>query len=260
MLFAPNIIDPGLEWNENLIPRTKTEMVIVHHAAGDGSVYTVHDYHKNVRGWTGIAYNFYIRKDGSVYQGRGWDKVGGHTLKEDGIDYNSISVGICCEGNCDTNETPPDAQLASLIKMVAWALENYTLTQSDVFGHNECNVKNYTVCPGKNFPLTEVKNAAGKYSEVASGCLQLFDRGVIDSPEYWVNCFWKLPNLDTLLIRLGYYCTRNTNGRVYSSVDSALTQLVIAGIIDSPDYWRNNYTKIQYLGDLIKSAASHTRI
>ena len=83
---------------------------------------------------------------------------------------------------------------------------------------------------------------------------------MIDSPEYWVNCYWQLANLDTLLIRLGNMCTYDTNGRVYTSINSALTQLVSAGVIDSPDYWRNNYTEIQYLGDLIKSAASHTEI
>ena len=112
----------------------------------------------------------------------------------------------------------------------------------------------------QNVSYTEVKNASGKYGLVADAEKKLEDKVVINTPEYWSNCYWQLANLDTLLVRLENECTFDTNGRVYSSVNSALTQLVTAGIIDSPDYWRNNFSKIQYLDELIKSAASHTKV
>lgn len=255
MLYAPYINIPNLNWNGDLVGRNVTRKIIIHHAAvNTADVYAVHNLHLQ-NGWTGIGYNFYIRKDGSVYQGRGWNYQGAHTS-----DYNYESVGICCEGyyHHDENgytQTPPNAQLSSLIKMVAWAMEKYGLTVDDIYGHYDLNA---TACPGNLFPLTEVKNAAAAYRNVALACESLQSKGVIDTPEYWVNCYWQLANLDTLLVRLGSMCTYDTNGRVYPSVNSALTQLVSAGVIDSPDYWRNNFSKIQYLDDLIKSAASHT--
>lgn len=260
MNYEPNIIETDLDWKSPRTLRASTSEIVIHHAAiNTASVYDVHNFHLNstVENFIGIAYNFYIRKDGSIYEGRGWDYVGGHTSN-----HNSVSVGICCEGyyHYDNNgytQKPPNAQLSSLIKMVAKAMEKYSLNIDDVYGHYELNS---TACPGNLFPLEEVKNAAAVYSDVDTACARLLNKGVIDSPEYWVNCYWQLANLDTLLIRLGNMCTYDTNGRVYTSINSALTQLVSAGVIDSPDYWRNNYTEIQYLGDLIKSAASHTEI
>ena len=39
-------------------------------------------------------YSFLVGEDGSVYEGRGWDRVGAHTLN-----YNSRSIGISILGN-----------------------------------------------------------------------------------------------------------------------------------------------------------------
>lgn len=40
-------------------------------------------------GWLDIGYSFVVGEDGNAYEGRGWDKVGSHTLH-----YNSIGLGI----------------------------------------------------------------------------------------------------------------------------------------------------------------------
>lgn len=257
MMYEPYISNPQLSWNGALSTRSATRKIIIHHAAiNSADVYAIHNSHIQ-QGWAGIGYNFYVRKDGSVFEGRGWNKVGAHTSG-----YNDESVGICCEGyyEHDANgytQAPPNAQLTALIKMVAWAMERYGLDSGDIYGHRELGA---TACPGNLFPLAEVKDAAANYSSVASACATLLDKGVIDSPAYWANCYWQLANLDTLLVRLGNMCTSYSNGRVYSSVNSAINQLVSAGIIDSPNYWQSHYAEIQYLGDLLKSAASHTPI
>lgn len=36
-------------------------------------------YHIESKSWDDIGYNFLVGGDGSVYEGRGWDKQGAHT-------------------------------------------------------------------------------------------------------------------------------------------------------------------------------------
>ena len=88
----------NLDFRSALRKRSKTDMIILHHAAAQGGVEAVHRYHKNNLGWSGIGYNYYVRKDGTVWEGRGLDKVGAHA----GASFNNRSVGICAEGNFET--------------------------------------------------------------------------------------------------------------------------------------------------------------
>ena len=250
MRYEPNIIIPGLTWSSPLTTRDTTNKIVVHHADADtADVYSIHNYHLS-EGWRGIAYNFYIRKDGSIYEGRGWDYIGGHTSG-----YNDESVGICCEGDYQDTQPPPVAQLNSLIRMIAKSMEKYNLTINDVYGHGDLG---YTYCPGNMMPLADVKNAAAICCEMEDICYTLYQKGIVNTPEYWAYCYWQLPNLSTLLTKFADECTNNTNGNTYSTVEAALSRLVSVGIINTPDYWQDNYHKITYLGDLIKSAASHT--
>ncbi len=126
--------------------RSKTTLLILHHAAGNGPVTQIHDYHKNTKGWSGIGYHFYVRKDGSVWQGRPIDSVGAHT-----VDYNSVSVGVCFEGNFE-NETMSAVQIAAGAQLVTYIRGLYP-TITDVKRHGE--LKN-TACPGAKFPFNQI--------------------------------------------------------------------------------------------------------
>lgn len=138
-----NIINANLKFG-SLTNRTKTTHLILHHTASTSmSVEQIHQQHLN-QGWAGIGYNFYVRKDGSVYQGRGWERIGAHT-----VNYNSTGIGICFEGNYETESSMPDAQFNAGAIMVSLALNKYP-TISSVCGHKNLNA---TACPGKNFPL-----------------------------------------------------------------------------------------------------------
>ena len=53
-------------------------------------------------------------------------------------------------------------------------------------------------------------------------------------------------------------CSTINNGHNFSSISDALNQLFAVGIIDSPDYWQENYLEIPYLAELIRSAASYS--
>lgn len=142
-----NIINQNLQFNGNLTKRKKTTMLIIHHAAApSASVETIHKWHLG-RGWLGIGYNFYIRKDGTVYQGRGWEYVGAHCAG-----YNSASVGICLEGNYEIDADMPAAQYEAAVQLIRQALDKYP-TITEICGHKAHGA---TACPGKYFPLADM--------------------------------------------------------------------------------------------------------
>lgn len=141
-----NIIDAGLAFGP-LTKRTITDRIILHHAAGNGSVETVHNYHKSL-GWSGIGYHYYVRKDGSIYRGRPEDTVGGHTSG-----YNYCSIGICAEGNFEV-DVMSDAQRDAIRALVLDIRTRYPDTQT--IRHKDVAA---TACPGKNYPFDYISAA-----------------------------------------------------------------------------------------------------
>ena len=138
------VIDLGLKWAHALTQRVVTDAVVLHHAAADGSVEAVHSAHL-ARGWAGIAYHYYVRKDGSVYRGRPEWAVGGHTSGE-----NWHTLGVCFEGNFEREEMG-EAQLEAGRGLIADILGRWGGLA--VVPHSYYS---QTACPGKNFPLDEM--------------------------------------------------------------------------------------------------------
>ncbi len=170
---------------EAMAKRVNTTLLILHHAAGNGPVEQIHDYHKRVKGWSGIGYHFYVRKDGSVWQGRPIDTVGAHTLE-----YNGFSIGVCFEGNFE-NEIMSDAQKSAGAELVGFIREQYP-SITEVKGHGE--LKN-TACPGENFPFEEI--VSGLFSEPeapAENRVKLFQLAAIDDgfsfPKFGADGIW----------------------------------------------------------------------
>lgn len=143
-----NIIDPRLSFNGPLTKRGTTNYIIYHHAEAEScTIQDVDQWHKE-RGWLGCGYNFFVRKDGSIYKGRGMDTIGAHCLN-----HNFESVGICAEGNYMV-DSMPDVQKQSLIALGRYVRSLYP--QARPVGHRELNS---TDCPGNNYPLAEIKAA-----------------------------------------------------------------------------------------------------
>ena len=92
--------------------RSKTDYIILHHRAGNGDAESIHKEHRN-KGWAGIGYNLYIRKDGTIESGRPLDVVGAHA-----VGYNQNSVGVCFEGNFE-KEHMTDKQIKAGQEVVA---------------------------------------------------------------------------------------------------------------------------------------------
>lgn len=141
-----DIINVNLPTNGGFKRRDTTDEIILHHAeAKSASVEEVNRWHLE-RGWTGIGYHFYVRKDGKVYRGRPEWAVGAHAQG-----HNSRAIGICCEGAYMT-ETMPAAQLAALKALIAEMMAKYK--GAKLLRH--CDV-NSTDCPGRNFPWAEAQ-------------------------------------------------------------------------------------------------------
>ncbi len=57
------------------------------------------------RGFNGIGYHYYIRKDGTVCLTRAIERIGAHVKG-----FNSESIGICYEGGLDCRGRPADTR------------------------------------------------------------------------------------------------------------------------------------------------------
>lgn len=142
-----NVIETKLLFNGGFVNRNSTKQIILHHAdASNCTVKDINRWHLN-NGWTGIGYHYFVRKDGTIYRGRPENAIGAHA-----IGANGNSIGICAEGNYET-ETMPEVQKNAIKELIADIKSRYG--NLAVKGHKE--VSN-TSCPGKNYPLEELKS------------------------------------------------------------------------------------------------------
>lgn len=144
-----NIIEEKYKWGGSLQNRKRTEYIILHHRAGSGSAQSIHSEHL-ANDWSGIGYHFYVRNDGTVYRGRPIEPVGAHCQG-----YNDFSVGVCFEGNYQTETGMPSAQFQAGIELVSYLKRLYPTAA--VKKHNDFMA---TACPGKYFPFEEIAKGA----------------------------------------------------------------------------------------------------
>ena len=145
------INEVNYKWAGELQKRSKTDMIVLHHAeASSCSAQNIHQWHLN-NGWIGFGYHYLIRKDGSIYTGRPEWAVGAHAQG-----YNSRSIGVCFEGRY-TVENMPSAQIKAGQELISYLKNKYHIT--DVKKH--CEVNN-TDCPGKNFPFSQIVNSVAE--------------------------------------------------------------------------------------------------
>ncbi|MDB5080098.1 MAG: N-acetylmuramoyl-L-alanine amidase family 2 [Chloroflexi bacterium] len=162
-------------------PEYRTIKAIIVHHSETSNVYnadpsvevrSIYRYHAITQGWGDIGYNYLIDWKGNIYEGRygGDDVVAGHAYQ-----YNYGSIGICLIGSFKSVKTT-DAQLASLVKLIAWKAASKNLnpngktflvdkTINVVSGHRD--VIN-TSCPG-NGAYGMLVDCRSKVAAVLSG-------------------------------------------------------------------------------------------
>jgi N-acetyl-anhydromuramyl-L-alanine amidase AmpD len=150
------VIQEDLRWNGKLVKQpNKFDMIVFHHLDAEGvSIQELHAYERDVKGWKGTGYHFYIRENGKPYWGRPLGYVGGavkDSLKKDGIPVNQRAVHVCVEGKRHLKKMPDD-QKAMLFRIVRDLYKDSP--DAVAYGHGELD---NTACPGKYFPLAECK-------------------------------------------------------------------------------------------------------
>ena len=112
--------------------------LVVHcSATPEGRNHTAKDidlWHRQ-RGFDGIGYNYIIRLDGTVEEGRDVNKIPSHVKG-----YNKESIGICYIGGIDKNTLQPKdtrtpAQKEALKKLLIELKKMYP--QSEILGHRD---------------------------------------------------------------------------------------------------------------------------
>lgn len=144
-----NILDANLQFKSGMESGNHPLHGYIHHADMNGSVVDVHNVHLG-KGWCGIGYDFYIRKNGEIWRGRPLNYIPAGVYG-----YNQNSVHICCEGNFEI-ENPTPQQIQSCKNLIQYLKVTECPDVVDWKGHKEVYA---TDCPGKNFPLEEVKQA-----------------------------------------------------------------------------------------------------
>ncbi|GFO44102.1 hypothetical protein PoB_007060700 [Plakobranchus ocellatus] len=100
---CPNIVSRS-EWNArapksvSYLSHQPLQYAFIHHSAYPeecltkdscaAAVRSFQDFHMDTRGWDDIGYSFLIGGEGTVFEGRGWDRVGAHTKG-----HNSVGLG-----------------------------------------------------------------------------------------------------------------------------------------------------------------------
>ena len=94
-------------------------------------------------------------------------------------------------------------------------------------------------------------NAADVQSEADAAIDKLAGLGVINSPDYWKNAVaaGTVQYLDLLFIGAAEYIKKA--GTRCATPEAGVDALAKAGVINSPDYWLQNYGKLQSLGTLL---------
>lgn len=104
--------------------------LVVHHSASAigaepiGVMRSVYDFHTGPeKGWSDVAYNFFIDQNGVVYEGRTGSLDDPVAASATGGNQG-FSQLVCLLGDF-TNELPTDATLDSLVRTLAWLADRY---------------------------------------------------------------------------------------------------------------------------------------
>lgn len=119
----------------------------VHHsgARADQSVQEIQNFHmrpvsQGGRGWRDIGYNFLIRSNGSIYEGRGWTGEGAHVTG-----HNTATIGVCVIGNYDNDPVP-----AAVKSALAWLYAEAQRRKGRSLTLTTHGKLASTACPGKH--------------------------------------------------------------------------------------------------------------
>ncbi len=187
-------IYPRDAWGAALPPKGPIEVetpqfLLVHHTASSNSyasaasvIQATYSFHtSSAKGWNDVCYEFFIGRDGDVWEGRAGALTGPVVADATGGSQGFAQL-ICLLGDF-TSQLPTAAAQASLVNVLAWLAGRYSIdisagattsfvsrgsqrwpagtpvTTSTIAGHRDMS---YTACPGDAFypVLPEIRDRA----------------------------------------------------------------------------------------------------
>jgi N-acetyl-anhydromuramyl-L-alanine amidase AmpD len=150
------------------------QQIVVHHTAmnANTSFATIVDEFLVNKGWL-TGYHAVIMPDGQIHAFCRWDRRGNHARG-----HNDRTLGIAFHGNFHTDpadayanhdgrygpQQPSEAQLDAGARLIAAWIHLYPQMDGidDVVAHRELSGAS-TVCPGNQFPLTQLRQGVGQW-------------------------------------------------------------------------------------------------
>lgn len=149
-----SIIEEKYAWRPGSTFTThKPDTIVIHHALYPNcTAQDIHRWHLN-NGWKGIAYHYYIRKNGLIYRGRQEHHQGGHLLGSE----NKNAIGICLEGVYTdyknlTEKSVPEVQLAALVWLCNDIKTRWNIKSIKRHADYPSAINEEKDCPGRYFP------------------------------------------------------------------------------------------------------------
>ncbi|MBO5828716.1 MAG: N-acetylmuramoyl-L-alanine amidase [Paludibacteraceae bacterium] len=217
--------------------------------------------------------NYVVGYDGSIglsveEKDRAW------TSSSASNDNRAVTIEVACDPTYPYAVT--DKAMTALINLVAdickrnnikelkWKADKSLIGQ---VGKQNMTVHRWfaaTACPGDylynkhSYIAEQVNKKLNAVSTVkySSDIKSLVDKGIINSPDYWMAQQNNLNYLKALLNKLAK-ASQSKKVNSFGNVRDAINHLVKCKVIDTPTYWMNNYKKIKYLDNLLISAANH---
>lgn len=149
------VSDPGVQGK-------RWKYIVIHHSASTRGSAQIFDQAHRERGWRSLGYHFVIgngtdQPEGFIAPGPRWysQETGAHAHS---TEHNEFGIGICLVGNFDLNR-PTAAQWSALVNLTKRLTRKYSISAGNLVGHNLIRQGGSTACPGKNFPLQELREA-----------------------------------------------------------------------------------------------------
>jgi hypothetical protein len=176
-------IYPRDAWGANLPPKgpiavETAQFLLVHHTASSnayssaaGLIQATYAFHTSAaKGWNDVCYEFFIGRDGDVWEGRAGALTGPVVADATGGSQGFAQL-VCLLGDF-TSQLPTDAAQASLVNVLAWLADRYAIdisagatttfvsrgsqrwsagtvvTTNTISGHRDMS---FTACPGDAF-------------------------------------------------------------------------------------------------------------
>jgi hypothetical protein len=187
-------IYPRDAWGANLPPTglieaENAQFLLVHHTASSNNytsaaslIQATYAFHTSAaKGWSDVCYEFFIGRDGDVWEGRAGALTGPVVADATGGSQGFAQL-VCLLGDF-TSQLPTDAAQASLVNVLAWLADRYfidispgatttfvsrgsqrwsagtVVTTNTIAGHRDMS---FTACPGDAFypMLPEIRTRA----------------------------------------------------------------------------------------------------